>query len=1218
MVNDDLILDLLEQWEELRQQGSDVSPENLCAQHPEALPEVREGIRKLKLAYGSPNDLETKEVPRFPELAGYQVLSELGHGGMGVVYKAQQQKPRRLVAIKMIRALEHPSPDELKRFLSEAEAIAQLQHPHIVQVYEVGHVNDRPYFTMEFLAGGNLAQKQEGALQSPHAAAALVETLSRAMHYAHQLGIVHRDLKPANVLLTADGVPKISDFGLAKRLEGGASLTQSGAIIGTPSYMAPEQAGGKPKQIGPAVDVYALGAILYQLLTGRPPFKGETPWDTLQQVVADEVITPRRLLPRLPRDLETICLKCLQKEPAKRYASAEKLADELARFLRGEPIQARPLGATGRLWRWARRKPAVAALLVVGMSSLVTIAAVSSWSYINLRDQLRTSLYHQAKGLTLIRPINWRQDSWALVRQAAGIRKGPELRELATQIAFSWDVRLQAELPLQKGEVVGALAVRPDGGEVAVAVGPEIRLWDYKSRAWKQVIADGGAGLVTALHYSSDGQRLLYGATDGRIRVWDTNRQAFVIGAAGQENAILAVAFGPGTTCVCSCDGETLQVWDIQSGQNLCRERVGTVIPAPSNTRELVNWILAEKYRVPQASLVAGIKDSFVVLVVNDRAPMKWDFVGQQLIARQELGLPAGENVRLALSHDERFILLACNNPRSQPEPLPAPQREKKPLPGTGREKEEANDHLQDVGWLIAALCLLQDVTPVAPPPVSPPPVQPAPTQPSPDDHGSPFGSVAPPPAAPGPDSSRAGGAPRQDVAQVQGIEAQTRATTDVGDLLKHHAVSLYVYDLQNHARLSESTELLGSVTALIRERDNWFLLAGRTGRIAWYRLMPPTLERIGISTQERRDLKAAAASSESNLLLTTTSRESPKVWDLDGTEFGTVVQFPTGQKVRVAVNPHHPTIAIANTEGRTTLRHLYSGRILGQDVRGARKDLDVLAWSGDGDSLFYIDGLFKNNCYSVKHLPHAEVEAQIPAVPLLVRESVKSTDETEDWSLRTLAISPDNHWLVQGADEAKMAVRRLTDPGFPHHRMLQWEAVREVKYLSFNHAGTCLAAVGDEGVARSEGPRRVRLWTTSDWSPAFDLPRCESDILALAFSPDDRWLAIGNADGDVSLWDLTDRSVAKTLEGGGEIYTVAFSSDGEYLLSGEKNGAITLWSASTWEKLTRWTGHQGEASKAFFLPGEHTAVSCSVEGEIRTWNIDRLREALRELGLDW
>jgi tetratricopeptide (TPR) repeat protein/tRNA A-37 threonylcarbamoyl transferase component Bud32 len=310
---------------------------------------------------------------------GYDILEQLGHGGMGVVYKALHIKSNRLVALKMILSSHHASVHEKVRFQIEAESIASLHHPHIVQLYDIGEHEGQPFFSLEFCDGGSLDKQMKSTAPSSRNAAELVETLARAVHYAHSRGVVHRDLKPANVLLASRGevtTLKIADFGLAKQLDSASDLSRTGAIIGTPAYMAPEQALGKTSEVGPPADIYALGAILYECLTGRPPFKGESALEVLELVRMREPPAVSRLAPKTPRDLETICQKCLRKSPANRYPTAQDLADDLRRYLNHEPIQARPIGTAERFWRWCRRNPRVAVLLSTLL--LVIVAALVS------------------------------------------------------------------------------------------------------------------------------------------------------------------------------------------------------------------------------------------------------------------------------------------------------------------------------------------------------------------------------------------------------------------------------------------------------------------------------------------------------------------------------------------------------------------------------------------------------------------------------------------------------------------------------------------------------------------------------------------------------------------------------------------------------------------------------------------------------------------------
>jgi tetratricopeptide (TPR) repeat protein/tRNA A-37 threonylcarbamoyl transferase component Bud32 len=421
--DDSSVLELLE---EILDYGR--SPEEVCAECPDLLSEVRRRLRRLRSMEAQIEDLfpssqgsPEKAAAQFgsldvalPQIPGYEVQSLIGHGGMGVVYKARHIRLNRIVAIKMLLSGIYASATQRTRFMHEAEAVARLTHCNVVQLHDIGDFDGRPYFTMEFVDGGTLAHKLTGIPKPAAEAVALIKTLAMAVDVAHRAGIVHRDLKPGNILVCVDGTPKISDFGLSRLVDGDDSdITLSGTRIGTPSYMAPEQATGNSKDIGPATDVYALGAMLYELLTGRPPFRAETASETQRQLIERDAVPPSRLNAKVPRDIETICLKCLHKDPQRRYETAASLADDLLRFEHGEPISARPTGFMERTAKWIWRHPAITASAV----GFLLLAAVLTSGGVGLTLQ-RARLAHAVEAdLTEVASLQ-RQSRWAEARAA--------------------------------------------------------------------------------------------------------------------------------------------------------------------------------------------------------------------------------------------------------------------------------------------------------------------------------------------------------------------------------------------------------------------------------------------------------------------------------------------------------------------------------------------------------------------------------------------------------------------------------------------------------------------------------------------------------------------------------------------------------------------------------------------------------------------------------
>jgi WD40 repeat protein len=526
-----------------------------------------------------------------PTVEGYEILGELGRGGMGVVYRARQVLLNRPCVLKMILAGAHADALASLRFLAEAEAVARLKHPNIIQIHHIGMADGLPYFELEYIEGGSLDKRLDSTPWPAGLAAELVEALARGVAEAHRQAIVHRDLKPDNVLIAADGTPKIADFGLAKALNSDAGLTATEAILGSPSYMAPEQAEGKARQVGPLADVYALGAILYVLLTGRPPFRGATVLETLEQARTVEPVWPRRLLPGLPRDIETIALKCLRKDPAKRYDSASALGEDLHRFLSGEPIVARPVSVWERTARWARRKPALAALGAALLVAVAGLLGLGAWSYHQTkqsRDKAVADSYRallgETRALRLARKPGWREITRKSLLRLAALdtpqRDFGELRNEAVAGVGRLDVRLATRLSGHEHFVYG-LDFSPDGQTLASSgFDGRLCLWDLTAGKLARSVLDPTAETsgpwtegapMPAARFRPGADRagcyLAYTTRDRSVQTlaWRHARAPFASLTADAQPRDLAFDGAGGTLAVSWSDG-TVRIHDAATG----------------------------------------------------------------------------------------------------------------------------------------------------------------------------------------------------------------------------------------------------------------------------------------------------------------------------------------------------------------------------------------------------------------------------------------------------------------------------------------------------------------------------------------------------------------------------------------------------------------------------------------------------------------------------
>ncbi len=558
-----------------------------------------------------------------PRIAGYEILKVLGRGGMGVVYLARQIGLARLVALKTVLAGAYASPEQRERFHTEAQAVARLQHPHIVQIHEIGEADGQPYLSMEYLEGGSLADELNGKPWPWRSATTLVTTLAGAIHHAHQRGIVHRDLKPGNILLQKDEgrrmkdekeripldmsnfsfpfilhppsliLPKITDFGIAKLLVGGVTQTHSGAILGTPGYMAPEQIGAS-ESVGPAADIHALGAILYELLTGRPPFHAEGMLETLEQIRFQQPVSPRRLTASIPLDLETICLKCLHKDPDRRCQSALDLVEDLRRCVAGEPILARPVSAWERGTRWLRRNPARAGLVAVSFLAVLALAGVLVGMAYSARlksfnnqlgiavqraedsqaeaEQQRTTVKRMERWVRYLRNVHLADEAW----QDGQVRRLSALLEGCPSDLRGWEWNYLHGLAgkdgrsLQHPAGVFTVAFDPSGRRLASGCQDgSVWLWNIATGT-SRIASERHTGTVWSVAFSPDGRFLASAGDDRRVRIWDVESGRLVRILRKHGAPLRCLAFSPYGKILAAAGNEgTIKLWGPESGREL-------------------------------------------------------------------------------------------------------------------------------------------------------------------------------------------------------------------------------------------------------------------------------------------------------------------------------------------------------------------------------------------------------------------------------------------------------------------------------------------------------------------------------------------------------------------------------------------------------------------------------------------------------------------------
>jgi WD40 repeat protein len=1118
-------------------------------------------LANTRTAHGSP-----ASAADFPRVPGYQILAELGRGGMGVVYKARQVALGRTVALKMVLAGAMASERDVQRFRREAEAVARLHHPHIVQIFEVGQAQGRPFFSLEYVAGGSLANRLDGTPLPAREAALLVQAVARGVHHAHLQGIVHRDLKPANVLLDSrlsmtdlrwkdqhgmaavlplesenpkstieHCVPKITDFGLAKQLDQERGQTQSGAIVGTPSYMAPEQAGGQHREVGPAADVYALGAVLYELLTGRPPFKAATPLDTAVQVVTEEPIPPSRLQPRLARDLETVCLKCLEKRPARRYASAEELAEELGRFIRGEPVRARPVGALGRLARWCRRQPGLAAALALAALALVAGTIVSTlfafWATQAAAEEARAAARLRKERQRTQQALSEAQTQRGLAenhRRLAERERGRAEREryeTASRLAENYLDRGLAACADDEDIALGLLwfcqgleAAPAKNSGLRHALRTNLTAWAGNLHRLQAVVEHRGPAVAAA--FSPNGKVMVTASQDGTARLWACPTGQPLGDPMQHQGPVTGLAVSSDGRIVATQSGTEVRLWSAATGQSL-----GT----PLRHERTVHAIA---FSPDSRILLTGTSGA-----LNERSG--GEKTGAAQLWRVATGRPIGEPIVhaggitvVAFSPNGDTVLTGSGRGEARLWSVK-----------TGRPLAKAWQH--EHGVYAAAF--------------------------------SPDGQVA---------------------------------LTGSGDFTSGEA---RLYSAANGQPIGIPLVHKGGVTTVAFRPDGHAVLTGSQDGTARLWLVA-TGQPLGKPMRHQRAVTAVAFSPDSKSILTASADRTAQLWSATT---GQRLSPPFRHQAPVQVacfSPDGKAVLTGSADRTARLWAVPTVRDAGKPVR-QQEIISAIAFQPNSNRLLTVEHRTDRLLLvAIGQAPGKSVQQRARFMTVAFSPdgnsfATGSRDRTARlWSVATgrplgkafphpgvvyaVAFGRDNHTLATGCgnEDTETGEARLwsVKTGEPVGR-------------PFQHPDRVTAdALSPDGQTVLTGCQdgKARRWSAATGQPIGNPLVHQGGILAVTFSPDGETVLTGSADQTAQRWSAaTGRPLAKPFMHQGPVFAVAFSPDGQTIITGSDDETARLWSAATGRLVGPPLQHPSWVKVAAFSPNGKTVVTGGGEG---------------------